>query len=440
MTLSNRDIASLVWLAVLAVVVLSRPGGRGGIASILRALWGKLFALVLVYSAFLALVVVVAWNLGFWSPDFTKDTVLWALVPGLVLIFSFVRAGEERGFYVRTLLRVIGLTAIVEFYVNLGAFPLLIELVLVPVAIFLGVMSAFAGLSAEHAIVKRWADRLLGVIGLALLVGTAGYLASAWDSLDKTKLVLQFMVPVWLTAVSLPFLFVFSLYANYESHFVRFDWMKKDDARARRRAKLALLLSYGLRNHELAAFSGRAISDLGNAKSWRETRRVIMYRRAEARVEEAEKELAAARLVRYAGVEGEDWDGRPYDEREFENTKETLGFIASVQRNRAEKGRYRADLREMLKGTFPREMPESEFVITVSADSRRWAAWRRTIGGWYLGIGAAGPPPDQWTYVGTKEPQELPTAHGGWHKGDFATTIDPDTDQDLESARQHVTE
>jgi hypothetical protein len=391
---------------------------------VVRALWGTLLVLVLVFWAFLALVVGVAWKNGFWSPDFAKDTVLWALIPGLILIFSFVRAGEERGFYVRALKRVVGLTAIVESYVNLGSFPLLVELVLVPVAVFLVVMSGFAGLSAEHAIVKRWADRLLGVIGLALLVGAAGYLASAWDSLDKTKLALQFMVPVSLTAVSLPFVFVFSLYANYQSHFARFDWMKKGDARARRRAKLALLLSYGLRNHELAAFSGRAISDLGNANSWREARRVVMYRRAEARLEEAEKELAAARLLRYEGVTGEDWDGRPYDEREFAKTKETLQFIAGVQRNRAEEGRYRADLREILKGTFPREMPESEFVITVSPDRSGWAAWRRTIGGWYLGIGAAGPSHEQWTYVGPKQPQELPTEQGGWNKGDFVTTID----------------
>jgi hypothetical protein len=432
MTLSNRDIASLFWLAVLAVLVMSRAGGRAGIASILRALWGKLLALVLAYWAFLALVVVVAWKLGFWSPDLMKDTVLWALIPGLALIFSFVRAGQERGFYVRTLRRLVGLTAIVEFYVNLGSFPLPVELALVPVVGFLVVMSAFAALSTEYTIVKRWADRLLGVIGLAVIVGNAGYLASAWASLDTTRLVMQFMVPVWLTAVSLPFVFVFSLYANYESHFVRFDWMKKDDARARRRAKLALLLSYGLRNHELAAFSGRAISDLGNAKSWREARRVITYRRAEARVEKAKKELAAARLVRYEGVQGEDWDGRPYDEREFAKTKDTLNFMAGVQRTRAETGRYRADLRELLKGTFPRDMPESEFVITVSPDRRRWAAWRRTIGGWYLGIGAAESPPDQWTYLSGEEPQGLPTADGGWRKGDFATTMYPDTDEDID--------
>jgi hypothetical protein len=213
MTLSNRDIASLIWLAVMAALVLSRQGGRGAIGGILRALLGTLVVLVAVYWVYLTLVVVVAWNLGFWNPDLTKDTVVWVLVPGLTLLFSFVRASKERGFYIRTLPRVVGLTALVEFYVNLGSFPLLVELVLVPVAAFLALMSTFAALKPEYAIVKRWVDRLMAVVGLAVLVGSGLYLASAGDRLDKKELALEFGTPVWLTAASLPFVFVFSLYA-----------------------------------------------------------------------------------------------------------------------------------------------------------------------------------------------------------------------------------
>lgn len=430
MTLSNRDIASLVWLAVLAVLALSRRGGREAIGGILRTLWPTFIVPIAIYWAYLAAVMAFAWNAGFWNPDLTKDAVVWALVPGLALFFSFVSASEQRGFYPRTLGRVLGLTAIAEFYVNLAAFPLVIELLLVPIVSVLAIMSAFAALKPEFAIVKRVTDPLLLVIGLTVLGTTAVYVAGSWDSLDKRELALQFGLPVWLTLASLPFVFVFSLIANYQGHFLRIGAHTRDDAKARRRAKLALLTGYGLHNHELAAFAGMAYTDLASAKTWREARKVVAYRRAEARLAQATKDLAAARLVRYVGVAGTDWDGRPYDEREFEETKTALEFLASVHRARYENGRYRRDLMKIVKGIVSRTLPDEEFVMTIAKDRRSWFAWRRTIGGWYLGIGAVGAPTEDWVYLGEHAPQGFPSAGTGWHEGEFPSTIDSDLELD----------
>jgi hypothetical protein len=427
--LSNRDLASLAWIAVLAALVLSRRGGREAIRGILPSL-AAFFLPIAVFWAYLTAVVVVAWNLGLWNRNLGKDAIVWALVPGLALFFSFMRASKERRFYIRTLGRVIGLTAIVEFYANLNAFSLPIELFLVPAVAFLALMSAMAALKPEYQILKRVADPLLFVIGSTVLVATALYLAGNWNAIDEPELARQFGLPVWLTLAALPFVFAFSLYANYQSQFVRFEFVTKDDRRARRRAKLALLLSYGLRNHELSMFSGRAISDLATAKNWREARRVIEYRRAEARVEEAQRELAAARLTRYEGVAGADWDGRPYDEREFEDTKTALVFLASMHRARYDNGRYRRDLMAIVKGIVSRTLPEDEFVMRVDKDRRSWFAWRRTVGGWYLGIGGVGAPTEDWVYLADHEPPGFPSAETSWREGAFPTSIESEWDTD----------
>jgi hypothetical protein len=231
MTLSNRDIASVVWLVLLAALALSRRDGRESIGGILRTLWPTFVVPIAIYWAYLAAVLAFARNAGFWNPDLTKDAVVWALVPGLALFFSFVSASEQRGFYLRTLGRVLGLTAIAELYVNLAAFPLLIELLLVPIVAVLAVMSAFLAFKPEFAIVKRTTDLLLSVIGLTVLAATAVYVAGSWDSLDKKELALQFGLPVWLTLASLPFVFAFSLIANYQGQFLRIDAHTRDDPR-----------------------------------------------------------------------------------------------------------------------------------------------------------------------------------------------------------------
>jgi hypothetical protein len=80
--LSDRDLALLIWLAIAALLVLSRRGGRHGIASILRAFWGKVAVIVATFAAYIAAVVIVAQHIGIWSTGLTKDTVAWYVIPG----------------------------------------------------------------------------------------------------------------------------------------------------------------------------------------------------------------------------------------------------------------------------------------------------------------------------------------------------------------------
>lgn len=418
MDLTNRDVAFLVWLAVVAVVVLARPGGRKGIADIAGALHGKVGTILVAYAAYIAAAVAVAYLLGFWNLDLLKETVAWFLVPGLVLVFGFTKAYEGGGYYRRTLLRVIGLTAVVEFYVNQAAFPLWVELLLLPAVVFLSAMSAVARLRPEAQIAKRFVDRLMAILGLIILTGTTAYLVRQWALLDTTQLAFSFALPIWLTLASLPFIFLFSLFANYELIFVRIDFFSKDDPRARRRAKLALIATYGLRNRELHRFAGAGPQELVRAESWGEARRVIAFYRAQARLEEAKKDLAAKRISRYAGVEGTDWEGRPLDKREFEETKEALDRLHAFHSAQHNSGRYRKDLMTVVVGLLSKTFPESEIFMRIGPKGRSWWAWRRTVGSWVLGIGAAGAPPDLWTWESADPPEHPPGPGTDWrHRG-----------------------
>ena len=418
--LSDRDLALLIWLVIAALLVLSRRGGRHGIASILRAFWGKVAVIVAVFAAYIAAVVLVAERLGIWTTMLTKDTVAWFLIPGMALLFGFARAYEGRRYYGRTVLSVIGLTAVVGFYVNLAAFPLWIELLLLPALILLGTLSAAAGLKPETLPVKRMTDGLLGLLGVAILVGTWAYLVGHSTSLDAVDAAQSFALPVWLTLVSLPFIFFFSLYANYEIAFVRIDLAAKNDRLARWRAKAALVTSFHVRNRELHKFTGTGPSEVAGATSWSEARRIIAYRRALTRLEEAKEHAAVRRLVRFAGVEGTDWEGRPLDQREFAETKRALSTLATFHRARYENGRYRADLLDMVSGLLSNELPaDGGITMSVHGKGHSWFAWRRTPAGWCIGIGAAGPPPDTWVFEGPDPPEGFPRKDRGWKRGDF---------------------
>lgn len=274
-------------------------------------------------------------------------------------------------------------------------------------------------------IVKRFADGLLSIIGLLILVGTSVFLVREWPNLDKAELALSFALPIWLTVATLPFIFLASLFANYESSFLRIDFATKDYPRARRRAKLALLASLRLRNRELHRFPGTAASELGSAHTWSEARRIIAYRRAEARLEEAKKDLAAKKLIRYAGVVGTDWEGRPLDQREFEDTRHALDMLATFHQAQFRDGHYRADLIEAVGSLVAsKTLPDPRIVSEVKKNGQAWFAWRMTVTGWCFAIGATAPPPDRWTYEGPQPPTGYPSSDAGWRHGDFDDEAD----------------
>jgi hypothetical protein len=414
MDLTNRDVAFLVWLTVIAVLVLVRPGGRKGVMDLMRLVRGKIAVLLLAYAAWTTGAVAIAYALGSWDTSLLNETLAWFAVPGMALLFGFQKAYEGRGFYGRTLLRVIGLTALVEFYVNLGAFDLWVELLLLPAIVLLSAMSAVAGMKPETRVAKPAIDGLVTLLGLLVLVGAGTYLVRNWATLDKFELALTFALPIWLTVATLPFIFLFSLFANYETTFVRLGFFSKDNPKALRRAKLALLTTFGLRNRELRHFAGAGPHELARAESWGEARRIVAFYRAKARLDEAEKDLKAKRLARYAGVSGTDWDGQPLDQREFEDTKRALNDLHVFHAAQHKTGRYREDIMAVVGGLVSKTFPESEIVLAVGPKGRSWWAWRRTVAGWVLGIGAAGGPPDEWTWEGSEPPDRGPGPGTDW--------------------------
>ena len=167
-------------------------------------------------------------------------------------------------------------------------------------------------------------------MGFSLFAFTAQQLHSNWGKIDKHTLLLQLALPIWLTIGLLPFIYIFTLYANYESAF---RWINREtsDWRVRWRAKLALVTKLHLRARDTHAFTWNWSKQTVSAENFAAARQVVAQflnsrRDAErALVEEQE------RLRRYAGSDETDADGRRLDRREFKETTSALRWLATCQ-------------------------------------------------------------------------------------------------------------
>ncbi len=281
--LNNREWASLFWLGVLAVFVLWNRETRKALVTVIRVfsnwvIWLPFTGLLI----WLAVLIFLASRVGLWTVDLIKDTIV-AAAAAVALYFGVTRTAHEPHYFRRAAFATIGLTVFVEFYVSLHVFSLFIELVLLPTITVLLMLSTVAAMQPKTRVLKGPLSVLTSLIGLAIIVYSTIQLVHSWNQVNWLETSRQFALPIWLTVGSLPFLYILSLFVNYQSTFMRLRFWAAENPAALRRAKLALLLGLHVRTYLVGSFGGPWLSRLTEASSFREARHVIREYRGEKR-------------------------------------------------------------------------------------------------------------------------------------------------------------
>ena len=429
--LNNREIAALIWIGVAVLWAFSKPSARSSFVGVIRAFLKPQILIPLVAMlAWVGLELLIGVRLALWNLALAKATILWTLGSAGVLLFNCAQIdsdGDDLRFFRRTILATVGVAAFVEFFVNLYVMSLLAELGFQFVVVVLSLTVVVADQKPEYKSVKVLCEWLLALIGLALLVLTARQIHLHWHQLNVPDVLLDFVLPVWLTIGLVPFLYLFSIFVAYDAAFRRIN-CGANDRRARWRSGLALLSAIRFRTHAVRRFTGSGYfaSKLGEAQTFSAARGVIAEFLDELRRAEQAKIDEEDRLKRYCGSQELDDDGRRLDRREFAETIAALQWLATCQMGwYRRENRYRTDMLDLLGHDFTSQgLPnESGIKLHVAQDGQSWYAWRQTVTGWYFAIAAAGPPPDQWEYDGPEPPTGYPGESSSWGDGPFSNHV-----------------
>ena len=263
---------------------------------------------------------------------------------------------------------------------------------------------------SDRAQIAKWANIYLSLYGLLAVTWAILHLAREWSAVNQQLLVLEFLLPIWLTPVALLFVYPLTVIAAYESAFLKIRFAAKGRRRFNHRLALVLRTGGSLRILRIVQTSGawRIGRTGGFREAWREVGQIMLEHRERVAAEAA----AQRRLVENAGLIGVDESGKQLDKREHKETMEALRYLSSCQmghyRNRGEE--YHADLVTVvdnLPGRYGLPTPNG-IKLHVSPEGQRWYGERETITGHWFAIGAAGPPPDEWLYDGPSKPSGYP--------------------------------
>lgn len=411
MGFDNREIASLIILVVIVGLLAASRHTRKAIRGVGRALGSKVGVPFVGLALWAAALVIAGSQYGLWERALLSETVLWFVTPAVPLLFGLATRNKAPR---DALIHAMGPAVLLEVFIGLSTFSLAIEFLVAGTLTVALPLLVVAESDAKYAPARRFLETLVRLIGFVLIVHVVVSIASDWDGFDKTLALRALALPLWMTLGVLPYAFAVRLWADYDSAF-RWVNHETDHRPARCRAKLALFRELGLRSRPSRSFRMYWAKQLAEASTVREARNVVREYLRDRRQRAADAVEAEARLVRFAGVDGEDEDGRRLDTQEFDETRNALHQLAGAEMgwHRNQGRRYRPDLLPMLapfKG-----LPEDHGIsLSVASDGQSWWAWRRAVTGWCFAIGAAGAPPDQWLYDGPEPPKDFPWQDGAW--------------------------
>lgn len=226
--LNNRELAAIIWLLIVAVYFSrnsKEANFRGSLTSIFSAfiVW-KIQIPILLMLIYIAAMVYGLYELGLWDFDQLKITLIWTFSVAFLSLFQTDKVKEDHNFLKHLVFDYLKFIAIIEFFIGLYIFPLIVELIILPISTLLIISSQVAGRDEKNQTAKKLIDRLLSSFGTVLLLLTLYMLISHFSEYINGEIIADLVTPPLLTLCYLPFIFFFMVYVTYESTNIRIEY------------------------------------------------------------------------------------------------------------------------------------------------------------------------------------------------------------------------
>lgn len=250
-TLSSREIATVVWLILFSLWALSKKDIRKASTRLLETLFNKYLLVPIVLMALYTSGV--AWILhvvGVWTFDLLKVTILWFFTSALAFALNFTTWDGKKSILSAVFIDNVKGVILLEFLISKYTFPLVVELILIPVAALIVMLSTYAQREDKNSDVAKFMTGLqafLGFIIISFAVFSAVNDFGNLRSLDTARFIL---LPPLLSLLLVPFVYFLGIYAAYERLFVNLKIGPKKDSSVKSyaRRQLVLNLRFNLRN------------------------------------------------------------------------------------------------------------------------------------------------------------------------------------------------
>ncbi|MCD6352889.1 MAG: hypothetical protein J7M06_01590 [Proteobacteria bacterium] len=149
-----------------------------------------------------------------------------------------------------------------EFLVNTYTFPLVVELILVPLLTFIAMIDVVASMNKEHAIVARITTAIQIFTGSVIIVVAINQAVSDFQNLKSLDALRSIALAPLMSVLMFPFIYIVLVVSKYELVFMRLDFGCEKTRGLKRYARCQIMMHAGLSLKRLQYLLRNHIVDL----------------------------------------------------------------------------------------------------------------------------------------------------------------------------------
>ncbi len=214
---SSRELAYIAWTAILICCFIVIPSLRTSFCRLLKVFFNWKFNVIYILTVgYFLFVIYILRNYGVWDKSLLKDTIYWIVLNSTILMFEIGRNKEPINFLRNTIKDSVKITVFLSFVMNLATFNVWLEFIAVPILIFLIGIHTVSQHKKEYVPVRKVLDTLGLIASVILLIYILYFAIENYNKYLNTQTLKEFVLPIILTFLFIPFLALLNLYVQYE--------------------------------------------------------------------------------------------------------------------------------------------------------------------------------------------------------------------------------
>ncbi|MFJ2680133.1 hypothetical protein [Pseudomonas sivasensis] len=222
MELNNREVAILILAAIALVAMCVKADIRSSVFELVKAFFNRHFMVFFLFAfLWMAVCVYGLFRVELWEYTNLKATIVWGVTFAFSSMVGLEKIRSDKNFFEGLVSGAVKLTAIVIFITNLYSFSLWVELILVPLVVFLSLLGVVSAREEKNALLTKMLEYLVALIGVMYFLNAMYEVFSDFKGFASATNFKDFVGPIVLTFMFFPFLYIFGLYGAYNRAFAQ---------------------------------------------------------------------------------------------------------------------------------------------------------------------------------------------------------------------------
>lgn len=232
---NNRELAIIIFVIVALIWFFRNKDSRMAFRGVVKAF----VAHQILVSLFLMIIYIEGILIGFsklglWDFSLLKDTVFWTFGVAFIMLMNIQKIEKDEGFIRKSIVDNIKLVVILQFITNMYVFGFITEIILLPIILFLSMVTAYAELDEKNKQVVKITNTILSIYGLSVIIFSIIKLTQDFDSFATIQNLKSFLLTPIFTILYIPFIYFIGVFMVYQFFYVRIKLNLRNDKKLSR--------------------------------------------------------------------------------------------------------------------------------------------------------------------------------------------------------------